>query len=158
MKKFVLILVAFCSSACVDTPPPPSDSTVLSLFEAHRGDLQTIVDLFERHSQLQIVAKRYAVPESSSTTGLPDSLIQEVRQRLIASDVGVGVFRRVHGLEFCVMASGLPSGGIEKGLLFSPTMDPKSEDSLDGLSWHSPTGRYYREIGEGWFLYFERDR
>ncbi|WP_442889254.1 hypothetical protein [Congregicoccus parvus] len=158
MKSWLMTLFAGLLVGCVDTPPPPPDDEVIALFEAHRRDLEGVVDLFDRYPELQIVAHRYSRPTPPLPDGLPLHVLQDIRDVLIKTEIDVGVFRRIDGLSFSVMGSGLPSGGIEKGILFSPSLEPRVENSLDGLSWHSPTGRYFRTLADGWYLYFERNR
>lgn len=141
-------------------PPVPSDSDVIRAFERNRSSLQEIVEFCAKHPNLTRIAQDFTDPRDFSPAHVSPDELRDVRRKLTVAGFPEGVVIRFgdYGPKFLFMTGGLVTGGMAKGVLYSPSAPRLLKSSLDDMGWSTYSHNAgYRHIEGPWYVFFERD-
>jgi hypothetical protein len=149
----------------------PSDSALLSEFEANRRDLESLVLMFQHDKGLGRVGDGFTRPEDPSIVGVNSARVAEYRRLCRA----VGAPNCIEGYDAAyeglygsprdfgekkdpiwihVSATGLSVSGSGKGFLYSADPPFPVVADLDGIR-PSKSGTWLRHIEGPWYLYYD---
>jgi len=133
----------------------PSDGKVISIFQAHRGELERL-----RQMATEDMHETSFFSEANISNALPASRRNEYKSLLKLSP-GLQVGANYDGsVRFIFASTGQAIGpGWAKGIEFIPDTGKVIGTQRDTLndSGQLPAGVYLRKLESRWFLFFQRD-
>ena len=160
LKGITLHLILFTTLLVACSSPPPSDETLIDIFENNTEDFEALVSMFNEDIALQKVALSYTWPDNVRELGISRQRIQTYRELLGELEL-LSVQRSRDGIYFTAHAWGaFPDDGAYIGYAYFPdgrsaSMCSSLVDDLDDLEWspHQVTSAC-RQIDEKWYLWF----
>jgi hypothetical protein len=151
------LIVLFATFACsCSFGSPPSDSKLITAFQAHREQIDVIVKMIRADRVLLRVDDDWTMPANPAAAGINAHRIDEYRQLLRKVGYSRGFYYRPETgeIQFVAWAAGTVASGGSKSVIYSPRRPaPIVANSADTVpaqqdgSWLA-----YREIEPNWYI------
>lgn len=142
--------------------PRPSDAEIIGRFEAHRAQIDSLMEMLRADRVLTSVDDKRTDPADPTTVGISRERIDEYRRILEAIGFRHGFYYDPQSgrMSFLVWAFGfLSSGQATKAILYMPENPTPLVDDLD--AYRPPQGQEYvlayRHIEGQWYLRLDGD-
>jgi hypothetical protein len=170
LRATTLLLFVLAVTGCGGSLP--KDDDLLGRFRQHRGELETLVRMFEADKGLGRVGRDFTRPEDPRRLGISPERIHEYRRLCAAVGASACIegydaeFDRLHNagerggserkdpIWIHVAARGLSISGSSKGFMYSTASPFPVVADLDRVSPRS-SGTWVRHIQGQWYLYFD---
>jgi hypothetical protein len=154
--RFAGAAVLVAAGAC-GRSSHPTDASLRQTFSNHRAEFTELREMAAVDSQYTRIAPswlRKGPGQNVSTDSLPAGRIERYRELFAAVHSDLGVWQMKDECAFPISSMGIVSHGSSKGLAYRSTPPKTQVGSLEDVTGK---GVWYVPIGDGWYVYLDRD-
>jgi hypothetical protein len=146
-------------------PSSHSDTAMADNFRRHEAEFRRLVQMSDEDQHVWRIAPDFTQldsgvggPSQAGQLGLAPERWKEYRALFEAIGVTDGIVRGPGQVRFYYWATGMVTGGTEKGYVFSPAPLAPLVDTLDHLATPAKSREpVYMQIAPDWYLYYGGD-
>ncbi len=146
---FTIIFLGSCDHSNPEEVPPPTDQELIEVFQENKELFEEIVNLVSKYEYIK-VSIRYSYHEPQ-TIDVNDKVYIEQFLKKINADALSMYYEEVR---ICVWSWGDIKYGDYKGYIYYPSPRSESVQSLDNFMSSGRNESLVRNIGDGWYLYY----
>lgn len=151
VKCLIIVIIVMVSGCIFKKPtPPPSDDELIKRFKDKREVFdQLIAAIYEDDYFIVSYDPKWSKPED-----IPSDKRKQY-YNLLKKINADQIIKRGSFVEICVWAVGLGGEGDSKGYTYRPDSYNDVVGSLDNFTSKGREEYLMRDIGEGWYLYYD---